>query len=111
VTNQDLICKSERMDKYTFVDDSWYEIRFGLHNYLNVHGATPAEMLHWLQLGKYKYPREMFLHKQEKKQSFPKESMHLPKPWEYFTRDRAIETYQELTFPKEFKEVNLWRIR
>ena len=38
----------------------WYEFGFGLHNNLGVHGATPMELLHWIQLGIYKYSREMF---------------------------------------------------
>jgi hypothetical protein len=38
----------------------WYEIGFGLHNKRGVHGACPLELLHWIQLGKYKYQRSMF---------------------------------------------------
>ena len=38
----------------------WYNIKFGLHNKLGIHGATPMEILHWFQLGKYKYLRQMF---------------------------------------------------
>ena len=39
------------------IDNCWYSLRFGLHNSLGVHGACPLEVLHWLQLGKYKYIR------------------------------------------------------
>lgn len=38
----------------------WYEFGFGLHNTLGIHGASPMELLHWIQLGLYKYDREMF---------------------------------------------------
>ena len=31
--------------------NAWYEFGFGLHNNLGVHGATPMELLHWIQLG------------------------------------------------------------
>ena len=43
-----------------YVQNTWYKVRFGLHNNLGVHGACTLEMLHWLQLGKYKYLRKMF---------------------------------------------------
>ena len=43
-----------------YINNAWYEVRFGLHNQLGVHGACPVETLHWIQLGKYKYEREMF---------------------------------------------------
>ena len=36
----------------------WYEFEFGLHNKLGIHGACPMELLHWIQLGIYKYARE-----------------------------------------------------
>ena len=36
----------------------WYEFEFGLHNNLGIHGACPMELLHWIQLGIYKYIRE-----------------------------------------------------
>ncbi len=36
----------------------WYEFGFGLHNTLGIHGACPMELLHWIQLGMYKYSRE-----------------------------------------------------
>lgn len=36
----------------------WYEFEFGLHNKLGIHGACPMELLHWVQLGIYKYARE-----------------------------------------------------
>ena len=42
------------------IQNAWYSVRFGLHNPLGIHGATPLELLHWLQLGKYKYLRQMF---------------------------------------------------
>jgi len=54
------------------LQNAWHEIRFGLHNYLNIHGATPAEMLHWLQLGKCKYPGGMFFTQTGKKNKLSK---------------------------------------
>ena len=36
----------------------WCEFEFGLHNKLGIHGACPMELLHWIQLGLYKYARE-----------------------------------------------------
>ena len=38
----------------------FYELRFGLHNGANIHGACPMEILHWILLGMYKYSRENF---------------------------------------------------
>lgn len=42
-----------------YVWNAWYELRFGLHNEESVHGATCMEMIHWIQLGQFKYSREM----------------------------------------------------
>jgi hypothetical protein len=42
------------------IANCWYPLRFGLHNILHVHGACPLEVLHWMQLGKYKYIRIAF---------------------------------------------------
>jgi len=42
------------------IDNCWYKIEFGKHNKCGVHGACPLETLHWFELGKYKYAREMF---------------------------------------------------
>ena len=39
--------------------NAWYELRFGSHNKLGVHGATPMEIMHWIQLGQFKCSREM----------------------------------------------------
>ena len=38
----------------------WCEFDFGSHNNSGVHGACPMEMLHWIQLGMYKYTRANF---------------------------------------------------
>ena len=35
-----------------------YQFRFGLHDNSGIHGASPWEILHWIQLGMYKYDRE-----------------------------------------------------
>lgn len=43
-----------------FVWNAWYELRFGLHNDRSIHGASPMEIIHWMQLGQFKYSREMF---------------------------------------------------
>ena len=38
--------------------NAWYELKFGKHNDEGVHGATPLEILHWIQLGQFGYSRE-----------------------------------------------------
>ena len=43
-----------------YIKNCWYDIRFGAHNDLGVHGATPLEMLHWFELGWHKVIREVF---------------------------------------------------
>ena len=43
-----------------FIFNVWYEFMFGLHNQLGVHSACPMEMLHWIQLGVFKYTRQNF---------------------------------------------------
>lgn len=42
------------------IENAWYKILFGKHNIHGIHGACVAEVLHWIQLGKFKYIREMF---------------------------------------------------
>ena len=41
--------------------NAWYNVQFGIHNKLGIHGACPLEVLHWLLSGKLKYSREMFV--------------------------------------------------
>ena len=48
-----------RVISQKYVWNAWYELRFGLHNNRSIHGASPMEMLHWIQLGQYKYTRTM----------------------------------------------------
>jgi len=42
------------------IQNATYKLRFGLHNKMSVHGATPIEMLHALLLGIFKYLRDTF---------------------------------------------------
>ena len=42
--------------------NAFYSIRFGSHNDRGIHGACPAEMLHALLLGMFKYVRDCFFH-------------------------------------------------
>lgn len=42
------------------IENATYKLRFGLHNALGVHSATPLEMLHALLLGIFKYVRDIF---------------------------------------------------
>jgi hypothetical protein len=54
------ICKLKEISQQ-FIDNCWYPHRFGFHRpELGVHGACLLELLHWLQLGKYKYIRNCF---------------------------------------------------
>ena len=43
-----------------YIKNCWYDIRFGAHNDYGVHGATPVEPLHWIELGKFKNTRDNF---------------------------------------------------
>ena len=40
--------------------NAFYRHRFGSHSNAGIHGSTPWEVLHWTQLGFYKYDREAF---------------------------------------------------
>ena len=42
------------------IQNCWYHVLFGCHNKCGIHGACPLEILHWFQLGKYKYSRACF---------------------------------------------------
>ena len=43
-----------------YIDNAWYQIMFGSHNNYGIHGNSPTEPLHWVDLGQFKYAREMF---------------------------------------------------
>ena len=42
------------------IDNACYKLKFGQHNQMGAHGATPLEMLHALSLGIFKYVRDQF---------------------------------------------------
>ena len=42
------------------IENACYDLRFGSHNAMGVHGACPMEMLHQLLLGLFKYIRDCF---------------------------------------------------
>jgi len=50
-----------------YFENCWYKVRFGQHNDYGIHGACPLEVLHWLQIGKYGYVRNMFFDQLGKK--------------------------------------------
>jgi len=78
----------------------WHEIRFGLHNHLNVHGTTPAELLHWLQLGKCKCLREMFFTQTGKKTKLSKRINALAKTMGVFNKRQSNRDLPRTDFSK-----------
>ncbi len=55
IRKEDMAALKQLSQQYLF--NAWYEFGFGLHNDLSIHGACPMELLHWIQLGMYKYSR------------------------------------------------------
>ena len=43
-----------------YIKNAWYKCRFNLANDRGIHGACPSEMLHAMQLGIFKYVRDIF---------------------------------------------------
>ena len=43
-----------------YIENAWYDVRFHSANECGIHGATPSEKLHAIQLGIFKYLREIF---------------------------------------------------
>lgn len=43
-----------------YIQNAWYDVRFHSANDCGIHGATPSEKLHAIQLGIFKYLREIF---------------------------------------------------
>ena len=43
-----------------FLKNAWYRVRFNQANDRGIHGACPSEMLHAMQLGIFKYTRDIF---------------------------------------------------
>ena len=39
------------------ISNTWYKLQFGCHNSLGIHGATPLDLLHYLNINKFKYNR------------------------------------------------------
>ena len=42
------------------IKNAFYDVQFGCHNEMGIHGACPMEMLHALLLGVFKYARDIF---------------------------------------------------
>lgn len=42
------------------IDNTWYDIIFSPISIRGIHGATPIEILHWIQIGKFPGIRDMF---------------------------------------------------
>jgi len=55
------------------LDNCWYKFRFGLHNKQGIHGACPVEIIHWFQLGKFKYGRTVLFDQMGKDSELSKE--------------------------------------
>ena len=43
-----------------YLENAWYRVRFACHNQLGIHDACPSEVLHWIQINKFKYVIAMF---------------------------------------------------
>jgi len=43
-----------------YIQNALYPLKFGDHNKMSIHGATPMEMLHCMLLGIFKYTRDVF---------------------------------------------------
>ena len=42
----------------SYIKNAWHELRFGLHNDWGIHGASPLEILHWIQINMFGYSRD-----------------------------------------------------
>ena len=54
--------KLERLQAISqqYIENAWYDVTFHAANECGIHGATPSEKLHAIQLGIFKYLREIF---------------------------------------------------
>lgn len=43
-----------------YIDNAMYKLKFGRHNDTGIHGASPLEILHWIQLGLFQQIVQMF---------------------------------------------------
>ena len=43
-----------------YIKNAFYDVQFGCHNEMGIHGACPMEMLHAINLGIFKYARDIF---------------------------------------------------
>ena len=83
-----------------YIKNAWYSVRFGQHNNEGVHGACPLEMLHWMQLGKYKYLRQMFFAQSGKDSKLTKELNTLAKLHGFYYKRQSDRDLPRTDFSK-----------
>ncbi len=49
-----------------YIQNAWYDVQFHLANNCGIHGACPSEKLHAIQLGIFKYLRDIFFNRMGK---------------------------------------------
>ena len=83
------------------IQNCWYKIRFASHNKLGIHGACPLEVLHWFQLGKYKYLRGMFMGQTGKDSILTKKMNALVKSMGYLFKRQSDRDKPRTDFSKK----------
>jgi len=88
-------------------DNCWYKVRFGQHNNYGIHGACPLEVLHWLQIGKFGYVRNMFFDQLGKTSELSKKINSLARALGKLFKRQSDRDVPRLNFTKGIKQGKL----
>ena len=80
--------------------NAWYRIRFNLGNDRGIHGACPSEMLHAVQLGIFKYVRDIFFETLGKTSALAKEFNALGKAFGKLLAHQSDRSFGSTNFTK-----------
>ena len=79
------------------IQNAWYELNFGVNEH-GIHGACPLELLHWFNLGLYKYIRQMFFDQIGEKSKLAKKINMMAKTMGKFYKRQSDRTLPRTTF-------------
>ena len=87
--------------------NAWYKVRFNLGNDRGIHGACPSEMLHAVQLGIFKYVRDIFFELVGKSSGLAKEFNALGKAFGRLLAHQSDRSFGSTNFTKGIMEGKL----
>ena len=101
--------KQERLQAISqhLLRNAWYRIRFNMGNERGIHGACPSEMLHAIQLGVFKYVRDIFFATLGKTSRLAREMNGLGKAFGRMLAHQSDRSFGSTSFTKGIMEGKL----